>query len=52
MSLCMHPGPQVGDIIGKRCPNCQHVVIVHDDRGCVVCALWDSVDRRVALDRR
>ena len=38
--------PLVGQIIGARCPVCDHVNIVHDlERGCAVCAVWDLVDK-------
>lgn len=40
MSLpsCQKRGPRPGDVTGTRC-DCGHTNLVHDDGGCVMCAL-------------
>lgn len=50
MSICVVHGPRTGARLGTLCSNCGHLNVVHDHRGCAVCAAWHAAEAAVGVD--
>jgi len=47
--IACHRKPQAGELLNAHCPECKHVLVIHDhELGCIICDYKANIRDRVA----